>query len=137
MGNDCIFCKIAGGEIPAATIYEDEYFKVILDLGPATKGHALIIPKEHFTNIYDITDEIAEKVLPLAKKVMKEMTTILNCDGYNIVQNNGEVAGQSVFHFHMHLIPRYSEDKVKLGWKMGALSEMDRDEIVQAMNAGN
>jgi Diadenosine tetraphosphate (Ap4A) hydrolase and other HIT family hydrolases len=137
MENDCIFCKIAGGEIPAATIYEDAYFKVILDLGPATKGHALIIPKEHSTNIYDIADEVAEKVLPLAKRVIKAMTTILDCDGYNVVQNNGEVAGQSVFHFHMHLIPRYREDKVKLGWKMGALSEKDRDEIVQAMKEGD
>lgn len=137
MGNDCIFCKIAGGEIPAATIYEDESFKVILDLGPATKGHALIVPKEHFTDIYEITDEVAEQVLPLAKKVIKAMTNILNCDGYNIVQNNGQVAGQSVFHFHMHLIPRYNEDKVKLGWKMGSLSEKDREEIVQAMNNEN
>jgi len=137
MENDCIFCKIAGGEIPAATIYEDDCFKVILDLGPATKGHALIIPKEHFTNIYDITEEVAAKVLPLAQRVIKAMTAILDCEGYNVVQNNGEVAGQSVFHFHMHLIPRYREDKVKLGWKMGALSEKDRDELVQAMKAGD
>lgn len=137
MEKDCIFCKIAGGEIPAATIYEDEYFKVILDLGPATKGHALIIPKEHSENIYEVTDEVAGRVMPLAKKVIKEMTEILHCDGYNIVQNNGEVAGQSVFHFHVHLIPRYNGDKVKLGWKMGTLSEATVEEIVKSMNEKN
>ena len=137
MGKDCIFCKIAGGEIPATTIYEDEYFKVILDLGPATKGHALIIPKEHSMNIYEITDEVAQRIMPLAKRIITKMTEILNCEGYNIVQNNGEVAGQSVFHFHMHLIPRYKGDSMKLGWKMGSLSEATIEEIVKGMNEKN
>ena len=133
MGNDCIFCKIAQGEIPAATIYEDECFKVILDLGPATKGHALIIPKEHFADVYEISDEVAKQIMPLAKRMITKMTKILECDGYNIVQNNGEVAGQSVFHFHVHLIPRYNNDKVKLGWKMGTLKEKDREAIIEAL----
>lgn len=103
--DNCIFCKIAGGEIPAATIYEDENFRVILDLGPASKGHALILPKAHAANIYEISDELAAKAMILAKKMARVMTDALHCDGFNIVQNNGECAGQTVFHFHMHLIP--------------------------------
>lgn len=127
---NCIFCKIAGGEIPAATLYEDEDFRVFLDLGPASKGHALIVPKEHYANLYELSDEIAAKVLILAKKMITKMTDILGCDGYNIVQNNGEAAGQTVNHFHVHLIPRYKDDNVGLGWNMGTLSDEDREEIL-------
>ena len=106
---NCIFCKIANGEIPAATLYEDENFRVILDLGPASKGHALLLPKSHAANIYELSDEMAAKAMILAKKMATAMTAALKCDGFNIVQNNGECAGQTVFHFHMHLIPRYKE----------------------------
>ena len=108
---NCIFCKIANGEIPSATLYEDEDFRVILDLGPASKGHALILPKSHAANIYELQDETAGKAMILAKKMATKLRDGLNCDGFNIVQNNGEIAGQTVFHFHMHLIPRYKEDK--------------------------
>lgn len=108
---NCIFCKIANGEIPSATLYEDEDFRVILDLGPASKGHALILPKSHAANIYELQDETAGKAMILAKKMATKLRDGLNCDGFNIVQNNGEIAGQTVFHFHMHLIPRYKGDK--------------------------
>lgn len=115
--DDCIFCKIANGEIPSKTLYEDELFRVILDLGPAAKGHALILPKDHYANLYELPDETAGKVMMLAKKMAVQMTEKLDCDGFNLVQNNGEVAGQTVFHFHMHLIPRYTDDGQKIGWK--------------------
>ena len=95
---NCIFCKIANGKIPAATLYEDENFRVILDLGPASKGHALILPKSHAANIYELSDEMAAKAMILAKKMATAMTAALKCDGFNIVQNNGECAGQTVFH---------------------------------------
>ena len=131
--NDCIFCKIAAGEIPSATLYEDEDFRVILDLGPASKGHALIIPKEHYRNLYDLEDEKAAKVLPLAKRMIRKLTDVLGCDGYNIVQNNEEPAGQTVFHFHMHLIPRYKEDNAGIGWNVGELTDEVRDEILKKM----
>lgn len=104
--SDCIFCKIANGEIPSATLYEDEDFRVILDLGPANKGHALVLPKQHYANLYEIPDELAGKAMVLAKKIITRMRDVLGCDGYNVVQNNGEAAGQTVFHFHIHLIPR-------------------------------
>ena len=128
--DDCIFCKIANGEIPSTTVYEDDDFRVILDLSPASKGHALILPKEHYANLYELPDEAASKVLIVAKNVVAKMTKALGCDGYNLVQNNGEVAGQTVFHFHMHLIPRYKEDQVGLGWKMGELTDADREDIL-------
>ena len=116
---NCIFCKIANGEIPAATLYEDENFRVILDLGPASKGHALILPKSHAANIYELSDEMAAKAMILAKKMATAMTAALKCDGFNIVQNNGECAGQTVFHFHMHIIPRIKGDTVNVGWVPG------------------
>ena len=127
---NCIFCKLANGDIPTATLYEDDDFRVILDAGPASKGHALILPKEHYKNLYELDDEIAAKALVLAKKMITKLTDVLGCDGYNIVQNNGEVAGQTVFHFHIHLIPRYEGDEVGLGWKMGELTDEVRDEIL-------
>lgn len=104
---NCIFCKIVKGEIPSYTIYEDEDFKVFMDVAPATKGHALVVPKQHCANIYEIAPELLGKAVKTAQKVIKHATKVLDCDGYNIIQNNGEVAGQTVFHFHMHLVPRY------------------------------
>jgi histidine triad (HIT) family protein len=121
--SDCIFCKIANGEIPSATLYEDEEFRVILDLGPATKGHALILPKSHAANICELPDELVSKAMLLAKKMAGRMKEALNCDGLNIVQNNGEPAGQTVFHFHMHLIPRYEGDHAGITWNPGTLEE--------------
>lgn len=130
---NCIFCKLANGEIPTATLYEDEDFRVILDLGPATKGHALILPKEHYANLYEIDEEIAGKAFKLAKKMVTELTEVLGCDGYNVVQNNGEAAGQTVFHFHIHLIPRYKNDDAGFGWKVGILTDADRDDILERL----
>jgi len=128
--DNCIFCMLANGDIPTATLYEDDDFRVILDAGPASKGHALILPKEHYANLYELDDVLAGKVMILAKKMITKLTDILGCDGYNIVQNNGEAAGQTVFHFHLHMIPRYKDDEVGLGWKMGKLSEEDKEDIL-------
>lgn len=132
--DNCIFCKIAAGDIPSATIYEDNDFRVILDIEPASKGHALIVPKEHYANLYELSDELAAKALIVAKKVITKMTDILGCDGYNVVQNNGEAAGQTVFHFHIHLIPRYKDDNVNIGWSQGNLTEEIKAEILSGMN---
>ncbi len=133
--SNCIFCKISGGEIPSKTIYEDEEFRVILDISPASKGHALIIPKEHYANLYEMPEDAAGRVMILAKKLAGHMTERLKCDGFNIVQNNGETAGQTVFHFHMHLIPRYAGDgnEDKLCWNHLELSQEELDEIWQKL----
>ena len=133
--SNCIFCKIANGEIPSATLYEDEDFRVILDLGPASKGHALILPKAHAANIYEISDDMAAKAMILAKKMATKMTEALKCDGFNIVQNNGEPAGQTVFHFHMHLIPRYEGDHVGIAWEPGTLTDEVKEEILEKLKS--
>ena len=111
------FRKIAGGEIPSSTVYEDEDFRVILDLGPASKGHALILPKQHFKDLCELDPAIAAKALPLAGKIGAAMKKALGCTGFNVVQNNGISAGQTVFHFHVHIIPRYENgpDMVNMG----------------------
>ena len=130
---ECIFCKIANGEILSATLYEDNDFRVILDVNPASKGHTLILPKKHAENLYDLPDETASKALVLAKNMASKIEKALECDGLNLVQNNGETAGQTVFHFHMHIIPRYKNDSVKLGWKPGKLSDAMREELLSAL----
>lgn len=127
--DDCIFCKIANGEIPSKTLFEDEDFRVILDLGPATRGHALILPKEHAANLYELPDELASRTMVLARNMAVKMTEKLRCDGFNLVQNNGEVAGQTVQHFHMHLIPRYENDGQKINWVPGEPSQEELEEI--------
>ena len=128
--DDCIFCKLANGDIPTNTIYVDDDFRVILDAAPATRGHCLIIPKQHFDNLESLDDGVAAKVLPLAKKMMKLLKEKLHWDGFNVVQNNGELAGQTVFHFHMHLIPRYKNDGQDLNMKPIGLSEDDIKNIL-------
>ena len=133
--DDCIFCKIANGEIPSSTLYEDDDFRVFLDLAPASKGHALIVPKEHFDNLYELSDEKASKALVLAKKMISKMTEALKCDGFNVLQNNNECAGQTVYHFHMHLIPRYIGDDVGLKWTPGENTQEERDKIVNKVRA--
>ena len=131
--DNCIFCKIAAGEIPSATLYEDEDFRVILDLGPASKGHSLILPKTHYANLMEIPEDLAAKAFLVAKKMATKMVPALKADGMNVVQNNGEAAGQTVFHFHMHLIPRYAGDDAGFGWKVGKLTDKDKEEIMAAL----
>lgn len=135
MDEKCIFCRIVKGEIPSATIYEDEDFKVILDISPAAKGHALILPKQHYANLYELPEELAAKAMVLAKKLAGHMTEKLDCDGFNLVQNNGEIAGQTVFHFHLHLIPRYQdgENKDLLTWNQLAYQEGEAEELTKLL----
>lgn len=125
----CIFCRIAAGEIPSKTLYEDDEFRVILDLGPATKGHALILPKNHYRNLFELPEEQAEKAIVLAKKMALRMQEKLHCDGLNLVQNNGETAGQTVFHFHIHLIPRYENDGQVIGWNPGKPEDAELEAV--------
>lgn len=127
--DDCIFCKIANGEIPSKTLYEDERFRVILDLGPAARGHALVIPKEHASDLYELPEETASQVLVLAKKIAARMADKLHCDGLNLIQNNGEAAGQTVPHFHLHMIPRYLKDGQKIGWIPGKPTQEELEAV--------
>ena len=131
--DNCIFCKIANGEIPSKTLYEDRNFRVILDLGPATKGHALILPREHAENLYDLPRESASEVMVLAQKMAATLVEKLRCDGLNLVQNNGEAAGQTVRHFHLHLIPRYVDDGQSINWKTGSPTQEELENIRRTM----
>ncbi|NBH82769.1 HIT family protein [bacterium C-53] len=129
MKDDCIFCKLANNVYPTNSIYEDDLFNVILDAGPASKGHALVIPKEHYANLYEMPDDLLQKAIVLAKKMAVRMTDKLNCDGFNLVQNNGETAGQTVFHFHIHLIPRYKEGSPMIHWNQESPSPEELSQI--------
>lgn len=126
--NNCIFCKIAAGEIPSKTVYEDDKFRVIMDLGAASEGHALILPKDHYANLMELDEETASSVLPLAGKISRAMMKSLDCDGLNLVQNNGEEAGQTVMHFHLHMIPRYKGGNEVIEWKPGSPSAEELEE---------
>ena len=114
--NDCIFCKIAGGEIPSYTVYEDNDFRAIMDISPAAKGHVIILPKQHAADVFELSEELASKIYVVAKKIAAAVKEVIGCDGVNILQNNGEAAGQTVFHLHMHIIPRWKGDSIKITW---------------------
>ena len=127
--DNCIFCKIIGGDIPSATIYEDDEFKVILDRFPSNIGHVLILPKKHYADIFEIDEEVAGRLFKLAVRVAKHMKEVLGLEAMNLVQNNGTMAGQTVHHFHLHLIPRYKDDGQKIGWKPGEPSQEELEAI--------
>lgn len=125
---DCIFCKLANGKLPTNSIYEDEYFNVIMDANPASKGHCIILPKTHAKNLMELPEEYCEKLMPVARKCSRVLMEVLHCDGMNVLQNNGEAAGQTVFHLHVHLIPRYEGDKVHI-----KLAEHGEDIDIEAL----
>ncbi len=131
---NCIFCKILAGEIPSTAVYEDDDFKAILDVNPAARGHVIILPKNHAANIYELPDEDASKIMVVAKKIATAIEKAYHCDGVNILQNNGEAAGQTVFHLHVHVIPRFKGDTVNIGWKQGDMPE-DLDAICKEIQA--
>lgn len=132
--SSCIFCRIANGEIPTNTIYEDESFRVILDTAPAARGHALILPKEHYADLFSVPEDEAADAIRLAKKIAALQMNRLHADGLNLVQNNGAAAGQTVQHFHIHLIPRYDHDGQKIGWTPGNPSAEELDRVRESLS---
>lgn len=137
--NDCIFCKIIAGDIPSKTVYEDSNYKAILDVSPASEGHVIILPKNHAANIFELSDEDARRIMPVAKKIAAAQVKVFGCDGVNILQNNGEAAGQTVFHLHVHVIPRYKNDTVNIKWKQNPDMELDMiyDKLRNELQDGN
>ena len=133
MDKNCIFCRIIGNEIPSTTLYEDDNFRVIMDISPAAKGHAIIVAKKHFANIFEMDEEIVSKAFGVATKVAKAMKEELMCDGMNILQNNGEAAGQTVFHFHIHLIPRFKNDSVTITWDKESYGVGEAEAVAEAI----
>ena len=132
---NCIFCKIANGEIPSSTVYEDEEFRAILDLGPASKGHTLILPKEHFRDLTELPENWCGKALFLAGRIGSAMKKELGAAGFNVVQNNGTEAGQTGFHFHVHVIPRYDSDQFEIGWPQGEPDAAEQEELAKKLAA--
>lgn len=115
---DCIFCKIVNGDIPSAKVFENEHVLAFLDISQVSKGHTLVIPKVHKDNVYELTPEIAKNIFEVVPAIANAIKKEFNPIGLNLLQNNGEHAGQSVFHFHMHLIPRYGKgDGFGVVWK--------------------
>lgn len=133
--DNCIFCKIANGEIPSVTLYEDADFRVIFDLNPATRGHALILPKEHYEDLTVLPEKLQSKVLPLAARIGRAMKEGLGAKGFNVVQNNGEAAGQTVHHFHLHIIPRYGNPDEMVLWKPGTSTPEELNKVCAEIGA--
>ena len=124
MKDNCIFCSIAAGEIPSFKIYEDDTVLAYLDINPFTKGHTLVIPKAHTSGIADTPDETLAAVIARVRKVAAHIKSALPCDGFNILQNNGEAAGQTVMHLHFHIIPRYSGEELTFVSHKGDMDEL-------------
>ncbi|MBQ8281825.1 MAG: HIT family protein [Lachnospiraceae bacterium] len=117
---NCIFCKIIEGSIPSSVVYEDNDFRAILDIAPSHKGHTIVLPKYHAANIFELPEDVAAKALPVVKKVAAAIEDETGCDGVNILQNNGVAAGQTVFHLHIHIIPRFEGDGILPVWPQGS-----------------
>ena len=128
---NCIFCKLANGDIPTATVYEDEYLRAIMDAAPANKGHIIILPKSHAADIYALDDEYVSRAFVLAKKLAVALKKLTGCDGVNILQNNGGAAGQTVFHFHVHVIPRFKDDDCTIVWKPTSYEDGEASEVAK------
>ena len=133
MKDDCIFCKLANGVFETNTLYEDDQFRVIFDASPATKGHVLVIPKEHYANVFEIPEDLIADAYKVAKKVATALKEVTGCEGINILQNNGEVAGQTVFHLHIHIITKNEKGEM-VQWTPGELDEAAVKEIIEKAN---
>ena len=131
--DNCIFCKIISGEIPSAVIFENDEFKVILDRFPASKGHVLIIPKKHFDNIFDIEPELGGRLFTLAVRMAGIVKKATGAENMNIIQNNGPLAGQTVNHFHLHIIPRYENDSISVKWSQLQLTDDEIEDVRKAI----
>jgi histidine triad (HIT) family protein len=131
----CIFCKIVKGEIPCAKVYEDKDVLAFLDISPVHKGHALVIPKKHYSDIFDIPEDELKKVISAVKKVSKAVMQAVNADGISINQSNKSAAGQVVMHYHVHIIPRFSNDGLRL-WPKGAdYSEKEMQQVAEKIKS--
>lgn len=124
MKNNCIFCAIAAGENPSFKLYEDDLVLAYLDINPFTRGHALVIPKAHSEGLLDTDEHTLAEVIARVKKVAAHLKAALPCDGFNILQNNGEAAGQTVRHLHFHIVPRYGSEPIAFESHAGNMDEL-------------
>lgn len=126
--SDCIFCKIINKEIPGKIVYEDDECMAFLDLSQATYGHTLVIPKKHYANILEVDDETLAHVMKIVKNLANQIVEKLDAKGVNVLTNTNEVAGQTVHHFHIHILPRYDENELKIEFT-DHNNDVDLDEV--------
>ena len=124
MKNDCVFCAIAAGEIPSFKVYEDELVLAYLDINPFTRGHTLVIPKAHSANLLETDEATLAAVIARVRKVAAHLKAAIPCDGFNILQNNGAAAGQTVMHLHFHIVPRYGSEPIAFESHAGNMDEL-------------
>jgi histidine triad (HIT) family protein len=131
--DDCIFCKIVAGEMPARKVDEDEHTISFMDINPWTRGHALVIPREHTPNLYEAPDEVLAQTTAAAKRLAVKMRDRLGCDGINLLNSTNSAAWQTVFHFHLHVIPRYDDDPLKLPGEPQQPEDEELDEVAEEL----
>jgi histidine triad (HIT) family protein len=115
-GSDCLFCGIVAGDVPAQVVDSDEHTVAFMDINPATAGHALVVPRAHAADLFEISDEDLEHTMVAARRLARRMQATLGPDGFNVLNSCGSVAWQTIFHFHLHVVPRYEEDPLELPW---------------------
>jgi histidine triad (HIT) family protein len=133
---DCIFCKVLAGEIPSERVYEDDHAVAVMDINPWTRGHAVVIPRKHAADVFEIDDDELEHVIVAAKRLATKMRDTLGCDGINLLQSNGRAAWQTIFHLHFHVIPRYDGDPLELPTRPQPAKPEELAEVAGEIRAG-
>lgn len=132
--SDCLFCKIIDGSIPSVKVYEDEHTYAFMEIMPVTKGHTLLIPKTHCKDLFEMPEDVAKNLYAAAPKVANAIKAAFNASGLNTLNNNGAAAGQTIYHYHLHLIPRYDEsDGIKVGWETTTPTQEQLSEIAESI----
>jgi histidine triad (HIT) family protein len=133
---DCIFCKVLAGEIPSERVYEDDHAVAVMDINPWTRGHAVVIPRTHAADVFEIEDDELEHVVVAAKRLATKMRATLDCDGVNLLQSNGRAAWQTIFHLHFHVIPRYDGDPLELPTRPQPAKPEELAAVAEEIRAG-
>jgi histidine triad (HIT) family protein len=133
---DCIFCKVLAGEIPSERVYEDDHAVAVMDINPWTRGHAVVIPRKHAVDIFDIDEDELEHVVVAAKRLATKVRATLDCDGVNLLQSNGRAAWQTIFHLHFHVIPRYDGDPLELPTRPQPAKPEELAAVAEEIRAG-
>ena len=133
---DCLFCKIIAGEFPAQIVDSDEHTVAFMDINPATRGHALVVPREHSADLMEISDTDLERTILAARRLARRMEDVLEPDGYNLLNSCRPAAWQTIFHFHVHVVPRYDDDPLKLPWIPRSGDEREIGAIAERLRSG-
>jgi histidine triad (HIT) family protein len=136
MASDCLFCGIVAGEVPAQIVDSDEHTVAFMDINPATRGHALVVPRTHTADLFEISDEDLERTILAARRLVKRIEDALEPDGFNLLNSCRPAAWQTVFHFHIHVIPRYDDDPLKLPWIPRGAEAAEIERVAGAIRGG-